>query len=141
MDVRVRAILPLLFEKKILIDSLHLDNPDIIVTKLRVGTKDTTAPADTSVSLTQEMGRIYNSIQDALSVLDVNSFQIDNGKFSLINRINLSESPVVITNIHLHLDNLRVDSTGGANEKKILFSDNVALHTTNQNIVFPGIGS
>ena len=137
MDIRVRAILPLLFEKKILIDSLHLDNPDIIVTKLRVNTKDTTGRADTSVSLTQEMGRIYNSIQDALSVLDVNSFQIDKGKFSLINRINLSESPVVITNIHLHLDNLKVDSTEEGNEKKILFSDNVALHTTNQNIVFP----
>jgi len=118
MDIRVRAILPLLFEKKILIDSLHLDNPDIIVTKLRVNTKDTTAPADTSVSLTQEMGRIYNSIQDALSVLDVNSFQIDKGKFSLINRINLSESPVVITNIHLHLDNLTIDSTEEGNEKK-----------------------
>ena len=137
MDIRVRAILPLLFEKKILIDSLHLENPDIIVTKLRVNTKDTTAPADTSVSLTQEMGRIYNSIQEALSVLDVNSFQIDKGKFSLINRINLSESPVVITNIHLHLDNLTVNSTDEGNEKKILFSDNVALHTTNQNIVFP----
>ena len=72
MDIRVKAIIPLLFEKKILIDSLHLENPDITVTKLRAVTKDTTDTADTSVSLPQEMGRIYNSIQDALSVLDVN---------------------------------------------------------------------
>ena len=101
----------MLFEKKILIDSLHLFNPDIRVTRLRSSTKDTTTVSDTGMSIPQEMGRIYNSIQDALQVLKVNRFQIDNGKFSLINKIRPDEPPVVITNINFHLDNLQVDTT------------------------------
>lgn len=134
--IKVKEILPLVFEKKILIDSLHLLNPDITVTRLR-SIKDTTAESDTGISLPQEMGRIYNSIQDALKVLKVDRFQIDNGKFSLINKIRAEEPPVIITNINFHLDNLQVDTTQPAGKQKILFSDNVALHTSNQNILFP----
>ena len=137
LAIRVKAIFPLVFEKKILIDSLHLLSPDITVTKIRAVEKDTATASDTSMSLPQEMGHIYNSIQEALSVLRVSHFQIDNGKFSLINKIIPGESPVVITNIYLHLDNLQVDTTKQASEQKILFSDNVALRTTNQNILFP----
>jgi len=136
INLRLKAIFPLVFEKKILIDSLHLFNPDIRVTRLR-STKDTTHATDTGMSIPQEMGRIYNSIQDALQVLKVNRFQIDNGKFSLINKIRPEEPPVVITNINFHLDNLQVDTTKEASKQKILFSDNVALQTTHQNILFP----
>ncbi|MGZ8510097.1 MAG: hypothetical protein ACXWWA_06950 [Chitinophagaceae bacterium] len=134
--IGVKEILPLVFEKKIVIDSLHLLNPDIQVIRLR-SLKDTSAGSDTSLSIPQEMGRIYNSIQDALKVLKVNRFQIDNGKFSLINKIRPEELPVVITNINFHLDNLQVDTTQPSAAKKILFSDNVALNTRNQNIHFP----
>jgi hypothetical protein len=134
--IQLKEIFPLVFEKKILIDSLHLLNPDIRVTRLR-SLKDTTDNSDTSLSIPQEMGRIYNSIQDALKVLKVNRFQIENGKFSLINKIREEEPPVVITNINFHLDNLQVDTTQPAGKEKILFSDNVALHTSNQNILFP----
>ncbi len=136
IKIRVKEIFPLVFEKKILIDSLHLLNPDIKVIRLR-SLKDTSANADTSLSLPEEMGRIYNSIQDALKVLKVDRFQIDHGKFSLINKIRPEEPPVVITNINFHLDNLQVDTTQPAGRQKILFSDNVALHTSNQNILFP----
>lgn len=136
INIQLKAIWPLLFEKRILIDSMHLYNPDIRVTRWRSPEKDTMSQ-DSIMSLPREMGRIYNSIQDALKVLNVDRFQIDNGKFSLINRINPEETPVTITNINFHLDNLQVDSTKPGIEKKILFSDNVALHTYNQNILFP----
>ncbi|MGZ8558794.1 MAG: hypothetical protein ACXWWC_10690, partial [Chitinophagaceae bacterium] len=136
INITVKEILPLVFENKIFIDSIHLLNPDIRVTRLR-SIKDTTASADTSLSLPQEMGKIYNSIQDALQVLKVDGFQIDNGKFSLINKVSPHARPVVITNINFRLDNLQVDTTIPASEQKILFSDNVALRTHNQNILFP----
>lgn len=136
IDIRVKEILPLVFEKRILIDSIHLLNPDIRVIRLR-SVKDSTTSADTSLSLPQEMGKIYNSIQDALKVLKVDRFQIDHGKFSLINKIRPDDPPVIITNINFHLDNLQVDTTQPAGKQKILFSDNVALHTHNQNILFP----
>ncbi|MFC0772247.1 hypothetical protein [Terrimonas alba] len=136
IKVKVQEILPLVFEKRILIDSIQLINPDIVVTRLR-SLKDSTDESDTSMSIPQEMGRIYNSIQDALRVLQVDRFQIDKGKFSLVNKIRLKEPPVVITDINFHLENLQVDTTEKESKEKILFSDNVALHTSNQNIVFP----
>ena len=136
INITVKEILPLVFEKKILIDSIHLLNPDIRVTRLR-SLKDSIPSTDTSLSLPQEMGKIYNSIQDALQVLKVDGFQIDNGKFSLINKMSPNAPPVVITNINFRLDNLQVDTTKPAGERKILFSDNVALRTHHQNILFP----
>lgn len=134
--IQVKEILPLIFEKRILFDSLHLIEPDIIVTKLR-SAKDTSAAGDTSMSIPQEMGKVYNSIQDALKVLQVTRFQVENGKFTLINKISPDEMPISITNIYMHLDNLQVDTNSSSTREKILFSDNVELNTHNQNIFFP----
>lgn len=135
VGIRVKEIFPLVFEKRILIDSMHAINPDIRVTRLR--SKDSNASADTGLSLPHEMGRIYNSIQDALKVLKVDRFRIDRGRFSLINKMQPSEPPVVITDINFQLDNLQVDTTQPGNQQKILFSDNVSLHTSHQDILFP----
>lgn len=136
IKIQVKEILPLIFEKKFYIDSIHLIHPDVSVTKLR--SKDTASFRDTSLSLPQEMGRIYNSIQDALRVVQVDRFQIDNGTFSLINKIRPGEKPITISRLYFHLDNLQVvDTLQTDNDRKILFSDNVVLQTTHQNILFP----
>ncbi|MEO5564653.1 MAG: hypothetical protein ABIR18_14500 [Chitinophagaceae bacterium] len=136
LKIQVKKILPVIFEKKFYIDSIHVINPDISVTRLR-SPKDTSAVADSSLSIPQEMGRIYHSIQDALQVLKVDRFQIDNGTFSLINKTDPTERPIVISRLYFHLDNLQVDSTKSDGQNKILFSDDVSLHTTNQDILFP----
>jgi len=138
LRIEVKAILPIVFEKKILIDSLRLINPDITVTRLRAIKKDTTSADDTELSIPQEMGKIYNSIQDALQVLKVSRFQIDNGRFSLLNKIRTDEKPVVISNLFFNVDNLQVSDTNSTNaQQKIFFSDNIALRTHNQDILFP----
>lgn len=136
IDISVKEIYPLIFEKKILIDSLRLINTDITVTRLR-SVKDADTSKDKSTSISLEMGKVYTSIQDALQVLQVNRFQIDNGKFTLINKIRPDEIPVTISHIYFHLDNLQVDSSNTTTKQKILFSDNVSLHTYNQDILFP----
>ncbi|MET0392240.1 MAG: hypothetical protein ABW019_03825 [Chitinophagaceae bacterium] len=136
IQIQVKEILPLIFDKKFYIDSIKLVNPEITVTKLRP--KDTLSAKDTSLSIPQEMGRIYNSIQDALQVLQVDRFQIDNGTFTLINRVRPEEKPITISRLNFHLDNLQVtDPNKTENDSKILFSDNVVLQTTHQNILFP----
>jgi len=136
INVRVKEILPLIFEKKLLIDSLALIKPDIQVTRLKsLKSDDTTSHKE--VSLSHEMGKVYNSIQDALAILQVNRFRIDDGQFVLINKTRDDQVPVSITNIYLHLDNLQVDSNAATGRKKILFSDNVAVNTYSQNILFP----
>jgi hypothetical protein len=136
INFRVKEVFPLIFEKKIIIDSIRLINPDIQVTRLR-SVKDTSSIKDKDVSLPHEMGKVYKSIQDALEVLKVSRFQIDNGKFTLANKMQPDELPVTITNLYFHLDNLQVDTSKAAVNKKILFSDNVSLQTHNQNILFP----
>jgi hypothetical protein len=137
LRIQMKQILPLILEKRFLIDSIQIVNPDITVTRLRPG-KDTAFTSDTSFSIPQEMGRIYNSIQDALAVLEVGRFQIDNGKFSLINRIRPDDKPIIISRLNFYLDNLEVaDSNTSDGHSKILFSDNVGLSTTNQDILLP----
>ncbi|MFI5128391.1 MAG: hypothetical protein ACHQFX_00305 [Chitinophagales bacterium] len=137
VNVRVKEIFPLIFEKKILIDSLSLVNPDVAVTRLRSVKNEDTTRRRRDVSLTHEMGKVYNSIQDALQVLQVNRFQINNGKFTLINKIKAGQLPVSIGNIYFHLDNLQVDTSDSDGKQKILFSDNVSLRSFNQDISFP----
>lgn len=137
LQLRLKKLYPVIAEKKFLIDSLRLINPVITVTSLRVpnNKKDDSE----TLSIPQEMGRVYNSIRDALKVLQVDRFRIDNGKFSMVNKADpaVNEQPVVISNIYFQLDNLRVDSAQGQSRNKILFSDNLALQTTKQDIFFP----
>jgi hypothetical protein len=136
LQLEVKAVFPILFEKKILIDSLRLVNPHVTVTKLRTVQRDTTS--DNDISIPKEMGRIYNSIQDALSVLKVKRFQIENGRFSLYNRMRPEQQPVEISKIFFNLDNLQVADTNTTNAaQKIFFSDNISLSTHNQDIALP----
>lgn len=137
LQLKLKRLYPLITEKKFLIDSLVLLSPKITVTNLR----SSNHLGDTSgkrLSLAQEMGKVYNSIKDALKVLEVDRFVINNGEFGMVNKSNLlpDERPVAISRIDFRLDNLRVDSAKAASQK-ILFSDNVALQTSHQDISFP----
>ncbi len=134
MKVQAKAILPIVFKKQLLIDSLHLFGPHIEVTRLRAADKPDSSK---EVSIPEEMGKIYRSIQDALQVLQVKRFQIDNGDFTLVNKMEPLQVPVHITNLHFHIDNLRVDTTGPDQDDRLLFSDNIVLRSHDQSILFP----
>ena len=136
MKLQAKAILPIVFKKRILIDSLTLLSPHIQVTRLRA-TDTTTKKNRKDVSIPEEIGKVYSSIQDALQVLNVKRFQIDNGTFTLINKIIPDQLPMTITNLHFHIDNLYVDTGKITGKEKLLFSDNIVLRSNNQNIIFP----
>ena len=136
MQLQVKAFLPLVFKKQILIDSLTLQNPIIEVTRLRIVNKPGNK-IKKDVSIPEEMGKVYSSIQDALQVLHVKRFQIDNGTFRLINKIDPSQLPLTVSNIHFHIDNLQVDGKKLTGNEKIMFSENVVLRSNNQHIIFP----
>ena len=136
MKLQAKAILPIVFKKQILIDSLTLLSPHIQVTRLRA--TDTTGKKNRKdVSIPEEIGKVYSSIQDALQVLNVKRFQIDDGTFTLINKITPGQLPMVITKLHFHIDNLNVDSGKLSGNEKFLFSDNIVLRSSNQDILFP----
>ncbi|MCH5596583.1 AsmA family protein [Niabella ginsengisoli] len=141
ISIKARGFLPLLFKKEILIDSIKLTSPSVIFTrnKARVKSKDTTATDNSSFSVAEEMGRISRSLTDAINVLQIDKFRLDNGSFSLVDKTRTNETPFAVSNIYVQLDNLQLDSTtGGRNKEKISFTDNIAIRTFNQNIAFPG---
>jgi hypothetical protein len=137
IKLKVKAVFPLVFEKSVLINNLSLENPEITVTLLR-STKNNKSPKDSSSSsIPQEMGHIYKSIQDALQVLQVKKFEIENATFTLINKIRADQLPVTIGKIDFHIDNLTVDTTRLTGKEKIFFSDNIVFKSRDQDILFP----
>ena len=136
MLLQVKAIIPLILKKQFLIDSLTLLNPVVEVVRLKASVKpDKKIKKD--VSIPEEIGKVYSSIQDALHVLKVKRFQIDEGTFRLINKIDTSQLPLTVSNIHFHIKNLQVDTGKLSGNEKLMFSENVVLRSRNQNITFP----
>lgn len=136
IKLQAKAVLPIIFQNQLQIDSLSLLSPHIEVTRLRAREKQKQVEKN-DVSIPEEMGKIYSSIQDALQLLEIKRFQIDNGTFTLINKISPDQLPVKISNLHFHIDNLQVNDKNSGQDGKILFSDNVVLRSTNQDILFP----
>src|SRR5215203_658558 len=112
IKLKVKALIPIFTRKELRIDSLALVAPKIVVTRLK--------PLDTSgqkdVSIPQEMGKVYNSIMDALQLLEVKRFQFDEGQFTLINKVLPDQRPLVITGMHFHIENFKVDSDTNAED-------------------------
>jgi hypothetical protein len=132
----VNSVLPIILKRRILIDSILLINPDIQVTRLRTSDKNEQRTKK-DFSLPEEMGKVYNSIQDALEILNVKRFEIDNARFTLNNKIHPDQQPVIITRIFFHINNIKIDSSESPGKEKILFGENTVLRTRNQDILFP----
>ena len=149
ITVKARGFLPLLFKSQLLIDSIHLYAPGVVFTKIKKKEKLSAAQKaekdsisntlDDEFSVPKEMGRISKSINEAINVLSIDKFVISGGSFALIDHTRPNEAPFRVDNINIRLDNLQVDSTTSRkSKKKILFTDNIAVQTSDQNIVFPG---
>ena len=131
IKMKVKALIPIFTRRELRIDSLSLFAPKIEVTRL----KPLDRPTQSEVSIPQEMGRVYNSIMDALKFLEVKRFQFDEGQFKLINKVIPDQQPLVINKIHFHIENFKVDSTSNAED--FPDSDKLVFWTKNQDITFP----
>lgn len=134
LTLRIHSFWPLIFQKKLLLDSIKLHDPVVTIMLLR---KDTTSklPKD-DLSVPQEMGKLYNSMLDVLDGFGIRRIIINNASLSLINKIKPDAKPVTISNIYLE-----VVRTAGNLQKRDDFVANeqsVDLITTNQNIDLPG---
>lgn len=135
IELKAKAILPIIFRNEFLIDSIRLLSPDITVTRIKPNPKPNSRRTE-DVSIPEEMGKIYRSIQDAMKMLRIRRFEINKGSFTLVNKISPDQLPLKITNIDFHIDNFQIDETKRTTDK-ILFSDNVVLNSNNQDIIFP----
>ncbi len=131
IKMKVKALIPIFTRKELRIDSLALMAPKIEVTRLKPIDK----PQQKEVSIPQEMGRVYNSIMDALKFLEVKRFQFDEGQFKLINKVIPNQQPLVITGLHFHIEDFKVDSN--TDPEDFPDSEKLVFWTKNQDITFP----
>ena len=142
IHIKARGFLPLLFNREILIDSIRLESPRVVFTRNipRIKNKAAKDTSNSNFSVAEEMGRISKSITDAINVLHIDKFRLEDGSFSLVDNTKKNEQPFAVSNIYIQLDNLQFDSTqaGKKGKEKISFTDNIAIRTFNQSLAFPG---
>lgn len=131
IKLKVKALIPIFTRRELRIDSLTLFAPKIEVTRLKPLDK----PIQGEVSIPQEMGRVYNSIMDALKFLEVKRFQFDEGQFKLINKVIPNQQPLVITRLHFHIEDFKIDPT--SNPEDFPDSDKLVFWSKGQDITFP----
>ena len=129
IKIRVKALIPIFTRKELKIDSLFLVAPKITVTRLKP--LDTAGQKD--ISIPHEMGKVYNSIMDALKFLEVKRFQFDDGVFKLINKVLPNQQPLVITRMHFHIET----SDPNTDAEDFPESDKLVFWTKGQDITFP----
>jgi hypothetical protein len=71
-----------------------------------------------------------------LEVLQVTRLDLNNGRFTLINKIGAARPPTTISNIHFHINNFNLSANSPASDK-FLHSDDVVLRVTNQEVLLP----
>ncbi len=134
LNLRINSFWPLILQKKLLLDSIILQDPTVQIMQWR---KDSSRQTEgDELSVTQEMGKLYNSMLDVLDDFGIRRIIINNAKLTLINKMKALSDPVIISNIFFDLKRTADDA-----KKRDAFVENkqsIELRTTNQNITLPG---
>jgi hypothetical protein len=130
LQLTVRSVRSLIFDKQLLIDSILVQYPTITITRLQKS-------EERHMSLPEEMGKIYESIEKALKVLEIRRFQIDNAQFTLHDKTDPALQPLTIARLNFHVDNFKVDTSVHKQRDKFLFADNVVLSSDHQSFMLP----
>lgn len=129
MVLNTGSLQSILFRKTFTIDSLDCTQPVVEVIK--------TKPSENKkVSLPEEISKIYKSIEEVISKMEIRHFAISNGSFSLIRKYDPESPPIHISNIDLTITNFGEFSDNDAS-KRVLFTDRILLESRNQDIIFP----
>ena len=134
LTLKTGSFWSLIFQNTLRLDSIKLHDPEVVVTQWH---KDSSIKlANDELSISQEMGKLYNSMLDALDAFAIRRIIVNNAKITLANKMMPDLEPVTISKIYFNL----VRTADGV-EKRDEFVDNeqtVDLTTTNQNIAIPG---
>lgn len=132
LHFNIRSKWDLVFHKKLLVDSVIFSSPDIIIT--RRGRRDSTAK---KLPLAEELGNIYKAINNSLTVLNLEKFEIREGKLAVRDAGINSGTKFELAHIFLGIDHLKIDSSNANSKHKFAFSDRVLLRVGRQIIKLP----
>ncbi|MFL5811601.1 MAG: hypothetical protein ACJ749_18905, partial [Flavisolibacter sp.] len=124
----------LLFHKRLSLDSIHLTDPEITVTQWKKDTSSMNSRDELSIS--KEMGKMYNSMLDGLEAFGIRRIQINNARINLVNKIKPGSEPITISNINFNL--IRTADNARRRDEYVENEQTVDLQTTNQNMALPG---
>lgn len=128
--LRLLSLRELIFQKKLGIDSITIASPVFEVTR------NARRNRNKNISLSTEMGRVYNGITQTLQKLQIREMHLLNGKFVLKDNSSTPHTETVISNIDFQIDNLNIsDSTS---PERPFFAENIRFNTRNQHIDLPG---
>ena len=123
------AIKPLLFERKIYVDSLVCIRPQITAYKWKEIPRE-------HFSLTEQMSKVYNTLDTVIKKLNIKYCLIDSGSLTLVNKIDQSIHPISITDYYIRIDNFKSESEKDPIDR-YLFADRIKFYSSHQDIVFP----
>jgi hypothetical protein len=133
LTLHIHSFWPLVLQKKLLLDSIKLHDPDIEVFNWR---KDTVQKrVKNELSVPQEMGKLYNSMLDVLDAFGIRRIVINNARLRLIDKTNPVFKPVVVSKIYFDLQ--RTDRELKRRDEYIANEQNVELRTSDQRIDLP----
>jgi hypothetical protein len=127
--LELAAIKPLIFHKKLFIDSVILMRPVITITKWKEAKSE-------KFSLPEQMGKTYQSLNATLDKLSINYCLIDSGAFTLIDKVHPGSKPVSITDYYFSIDNLNKKSEINNQSSRFMYADRIRFYSSHQNIVF-----
>ena len=87
-----------------------------------------------SGSISEEIGKVYVSIQDVLNSLNIKRLEIQKGRINIIDKYAHGDT-LALSDIFFRVDNLHVD-TARLGAQPFLFSDDIILQTNNQDITW-----
>ncbi len=126
--LELAAIKPLIFRRKLFIDSIILMRPVITITKWKEAKTE-------KFSLPEQMGKAYQSLNRTLDKLSINYCLIDSGAFTLIDKMNPGSKPMSITDYYFSIDNLNKKSEGNNQPTRFLYADRIRFYSSHQNLV------
>jgi len=132
--LKIRSSLDLILHRQLHIDSIVFNYPDITVTRRGGHGSDTTGK---KLLLAEELGNVYKTISQSLSVLHLERFEINEGKILIKDAGNGGSVPFILSHIFFSIDKLNIDSASLKKTSKFIFSDRIVLRIENQNIVLP----
>lgn len=131
-NLQLQSLSQFIFHKRLLIDSIQVNAPDVTVELLRQK-QERKEPH----SFSYEIGNVYNGIMKALELLHLTRFQIDEGAFHLINRLHPERKNLDFTRIQFIIDNMKLDSSTDDRRGKFLAADSIILRSYNQLLYLP----
>ena len=131
--LQLEELWPLIYGRRLLIDSILLDRPIVNLSHQKRNSKQ---QIRTAFSLSVEMEKLYQSIQSVLTTLKVGNFRINKGVFTLNSNSERNIQPLKIKDIDFYIKGFNIDSASISLHPNS-YTEDIQLRIGGQTIRFP----